>query len=971
MQLPFLQRLIHQSPPESLTDRLTYTAYDELLIIDLRSRTFTSRFHTDGKFFSPVLGNSYIMLLNYIRHHMVHPEDQAAYLALNDPETMPERFAAADPPDLLSGVIRYLALDGNWHRMEHLLLHGPRYGLPEGTVYLYLYDVQTVLDRETGQHQSFFSADRLMDQMPGMLTENAFFSMAQERLSVQGSRWCMVAVDIKHFKLFKDMNGQEKGDTLLIRFADILNRLSQSVDGLAGYRGQDDFCLFVPFDNSLIEHLFNELKGAINDLSSTSGFFPILGISMVEDSNETALDLFNRAALTAEEIKDDLQFHIRVYDPQVHERHVEEFKLLTDFQNAIRDGEISFYLQPQCHVQTGRIVGAESLSRWIRPDGTFISPAVFVPVLEKYDIVTHLDTYIWESVCSWLRRIMDRGLTPVPVSVNVSRIDIFSLDVPGFLLSLTQKYNLPVRLLKVEITESAYVNDADRVLHAIAELRANGFQVLMDDFGSGYSSLNMLGTVNMDVIKLDAQFLHFNVGTEQKSINILESIINMTTTLTTPIIVEGVDTQEMVQYLTDMGCRYMQGFYFYRPMPVDCFESLLSHPEKLDLRGFQRPTHDQMHTREFLDSNIYSDAMLNNILGPVCFYAVKDENIDIIRFNQQFLNLITLDADMMEERRNHIQNFFYAEDMPKFFAMLKQAAEDRINGANGLFRIYKPNGTLFWMQLHVYYLRQDEQDRSIFYGSARDMTELQYINADLPGGYFRCALDQAFTLRYTSKTFLEMLGCTQEDIHALYADSLAAIIHPDDLPGIREQSKKIRQGKASSLPPYRVRHKDGHYLYVIEQSRLTDIYGEICWQSVMIDITEVMTLRNRMHLLEQYSSECIVFIRCDHDDRLAEAVVYGLEAAFGMNQDDFIRALNHGEIRMVSESGRQISLQSLSEEEDPAPLNGLYILSLPNGKHVRTHLRFSRILSAHSDVDFILSFSPASLASETKEDAHG
>ena len=185
------------------------------------------------------------------------------------------------------------------------------------------------------------------------------------------------------------------------------------------------------------------------------------------------------------------------------------------------------------------------------------------------------------------------------------------------------------------------------------------------------------------------------------------------------------------------------------------------------------------------------------------------------------------------------------------------------------------------------------------------------------------------------------------------------------------ESEEILAGNLQDVSPFRVLSRDGTYLYMIDQSRVTDQYGVPCWQSVMIDITEVMTLRNRMHLLEQYSSECIVFIRCDHDDRLAEAVVYGLEAAFGMNQDDFIRALNCGEIRMFSESGRQISLRSLSEEEDPAPLNGLYILSLPNGKRVRTHLRFSRILSAHSDVDFILSFSPASLASETKEDAHG
>ena len=236
----------------------------------------------------------------------------------------------------------------------------------------------------------------------------------------------------------------------------------------------------------------------------------------------------------------------------------------------------------------------------------------------------------------------------------------------------------------------------------------------------------MLRTVNVDVIKLDAQFLRFSIGEEQKGIHILESIINMIKSLSIPLIVEGVDSPALVHYLKDVGCHYMQGFHFYRPMPSEQFEALIALPGNTDPHGIALMHHEQLHIREFLDSNIYSDAMLNNILGPVAFYARKDDNVDIVRFNSQFLHLITIGADVMEERRFGIQGFFYPDDRPKFFDMLTAAEKDSINGAEGLFRIYLPDGGIFWMYLRVYYLRE-ENGRQLFYGSARDMTEIMVL----------------------------------------------------------------------------------------------------------------------------------------------------------------------------------------------------------------------------------------------------
>ena len=728
---PFLDALIANSPRNNIIPLLKLTPYDELMVIDLAAGAYKSLYHSDGKYFLPILDGTYRQLMEYVSANMVHPDDRDAQHTLMDSATMKSRLIKAEPKGILSDAIRVLWLDGQWHEMFHLLIGGAEFGIPEGQVYFYLYDVKDIRDREEGQHvNAAANAERLRGIMPDLLTESTFFALAQERILHLSGQWCMIAVDIKHFKLFKELNGQEKGDQLLVRFAEHIHDLSEFTGGLGCYRGQDDFGLMIPFDQGTIDRLFTTLQQEIDNLSGTSGFTPIFGISMIFDMETSALEQFNRAALTAEEIKDDLQFHIRIYDPDTHERHVEEFRLLADFQDSLKRGNITFHVQPQVNVDSGMIVGGESLARWQRQDGSYISPTVFVPILEKYGVITDLDAFVWEQVCIWLRHMIDSGIQPVPVSVNVSRINIFSLDVPAKLSELCAKYRLEHSLLEVEITESAYIEDDNRIKTAIAELREKGFRVLMDDFGSGYSSLNMLRNINVDIIKLDAQFLRFSINDEQKGINILESIISMTKSLSTPMIVEGVETPALVRYLKDMGCKYMQGFHYYRPMPPEQFEALISIPGNVDRRGIVLQRNKQLHVREFLEDSVYSDAMLNNILGPVVFYSRNRDNVDIVRFNAQFIHLIGLDSATMEVRRYHIQNYIVKEDQSKFLAMLDNAKKDRINGAKGLFRIYKPDESIFWMQLLVYYLR-DEGGQEVFYGSAMDMTEVMNLREQL------------------------------------------------------------------------------------------------------------------------------------------------------------------------------------------------------------------------------------------------
>lgn len=285
----------------------------------------------------------------------------------------------------------------------------------------------------------------------------------------------------------------------------------------------------------------------------------------------------------------------------------EEYHVITKFFQALSQHEVVFYLQPQCRASSGKIVGAEALARWIKPDGTVIPPDEFIPILEKRGLISDLDMYIWEEVCRWQRGWIDSGHTPLPVSINVSVADILHTDLPKFFENLTDRYSLERKLIKIEITESSYISNTTLVRDTVHSLREKGFTVLMDDFGSGYSTLNMLKNLNIDIIKLDAQFLRMDESNEEKSIRILESVTNMTKTIGVPIIAEGVETEKQKDFLLDLGCRYIQGYYFYKPMPAADYERLITNPELIDTSGIRFKSNQQFRLRELLDNNIYSD----------------------------------------------------------------------------------------------------------------------------------------------------------------------------------------------------------------------------------------------------------------------------------------------------------------------------------------------------------------------------
>ncbi len=421
------------------------------------------------------------------------------------------------------------------------------------------------------------------NELTGLHREAVFYVLGKKLLREHPKGWCVIAMDLEHFKLFNEWYGREAGDRLLAAIGERLAGAETRNGGIACYLGQDDFALLVPYDREKIRRLFDSIHELVVRQGTSMGFMPAFGICMA-DGDASVEELYDRALQASQHAKEDYHRRIRVFEEAMYKKTEQDYRILSDFQLALKNHELYIQLQPQCELASGKIVGAESLVRWCRADGAVIQPTEFVPVLEQYGFVSDLDQFVWEEVCVWQRKWIDGGHTPLPVSVNVSQIDILTIDVPEYFENLVKKYGLPPDVIKIEITESAYVGDS-AVTDTVRRLREKGFLVLMDDFGSGYSSLNMLRSLNVDIIKLDAQFLRMN-NDDRKGVHILQSIVGMAKSLEAPIIVEGVETEEETEFIKSLGCRYVQGYHFYRPMAVPDFEKLIGNEGNIDTGGF-------------------------------------------------------------------------------------------------------------------------------------------------------------------------------------------------------------------------------------------------------------------------------------------------------------------------------------------------------------------------------------------------
>ncbi|MDU8005845.1 MAG: GGDEF domain-containing phosphodiesterase [Eggerthella sp.] len=581
----------------------------------------------------------------------------------------------------------------------------------------------------TGFARVSIEAPRI-DAATGLLGKEAFFDEAAAYLRHSGARdVSIVCFDVDHFKLFNDLHGLDCGDELL-RYLGRALALRFSPDGAQPLArlAADTFALCATGIRP------ERVERILVDISSEcpNGIDAIVraGVYRIEDPASPVSIMCDRAVIALRTVKGSYFDRVALYDPGMREALVLEREVVAGVESALREDRIELFLQPKCNIRTGKTVGAEALARWRHPERGIVAPGEFIPLIERNGLVRSLDLRVWEKTAAWIRGLIDEGVQPVPVSVNVSRADIYLVDVAAELHALVERYGIEPSLIEVEITESAYSERPDRIVAAFDELAERGFTVLMDDFGSGYSSLNMLKDINVDVLKIDMRFLDRD---DRRSKDIMESVIRMARWLDLPVIAEGVETREQVNFLLDVGCSYAQGYYYARPMEAAAFEALLTDGSKVQheqcaLQDARRPILD---FRDLLHENTISDRMLSSIIGSVALYSYADGDLRLIRGNEAYRRLIATLGEGVNgaEEGGSLLPFVHDEDRDALVA----AAEETVRSCpdDGVEVVVRRMGTngCHWHKMRLFHLNTTNGSATV-YGSVTDVTErMEYMEA--------------------------------------------------------------------------------------------------------------------------------------------------------------------------------------------------------------------------------------------------
>lgn len=413
------------------------------------------------------------------------------------------------------------------------------------------------------------------DRLTGLFSKEYFNEKVRETLAKNpDKRYDLICSDIENFKLINDIYGVPSADRLLCAIADLFNKRT-SIWGVCCRLNADQFACMIEHRIEYTDELFSHLLAEINAHTEVKNIVIKWGVYPINNDDASVEQMLDRALLAAQSIKGQYGTYFAIYDDNLRRQMLHVQAITDSMESALAEKQFEIYLQPKYRIHDGALIGAEALVRWHHPEWGYQSPADFIPLFEKNGFITKLDQYVWDLVCEVLKKWDQRGFPSFPISVNVSRADIYHEDIAELLLDAVRRHGLTPQRLHLEITESAYTESTGQIIETVARLRKLGFKIEMDDFGSGYSSLNMLSKLPVDILKLDMKFLHSEIDLPAHK-GVMQFIINLARMLKLVVIAEGVETEEQLSRLREIDCDCVQGYYFARPMPVEAFENLIT-----------------------------------------------------------------------------------------------------------------------------------------------------------------------------------------------------------------------------------------------------------------------------------------------------------------------------------------------------------------------------------------------------------
>lgn len=577
------------------------------------------------------------------------------------------------------------------------------------------------------------------DTLTGLYNKEYFYRYAEQFDHLhRGMDMDAIVVDVNHFHMLNERFGAAYGDEVLRRIGEKVQEMVSDTGGIVCRREADTFMIYCPHGKDYQAILENASVGLAGDDSANNRVRLRMGVYAEVDKTLEIARRFDRAKMAADTVRNSFTKTIGIYDNKMHEKELYAEQLIEDFQAAITGKQFKVFYQPKFDVrpEIPVLASAEALVRWQHPTLGMISPGVFIPLFENNGLIQTLDHYVWREAAAQIRRWRDDFGLAVPVSVNVSRIDMYDPRMIDTLWEILQENELDAGELLLEITESAYTQDSQQIIEKVNLLRSMGFKIEMDDFGTGYSSLNMISSLPIDALKLDMQFIR-NAFSGRKDTRMLEIIIDIADYLEVPVIAEGVETEEQLIALKAMGCDLVQGYYFSRPVPAEEYERfVIERKNRGDVEAGEFSRVRRLGTEEHAFGRI-AYALSR---GFESIYYVDAINNHYVEFGSEGryedLQIRRSGEDFFEQVKREIPQIVFLADQKRVgMCMEKEALLEQLAGLHSYsltYRLVKDNEPVYYRMKAV--RAENGEGRHIIIGISNidaEITEEEKMEAEI------------------------------------------------------------------------------------------------------------------------------------------------------------------------------------------------------------------------------------------------
>ncbi|MCR4748376.1 MAG: GGDEF domain-containing phosphodiesterase [Lachnospiraceae bacterium] len=567
--------------------------------------------------------------------------------------------------------------------------------------------------------------DKHLDALTRIYTKDYFIehagSMFRENPETD---FCIVEFEVNRLSMINDMYGLGEGDRVLKTIAKVLLEIFNEVELSLVCRVQSDtFAFACPYDKENLETYINGIEDNLKQLSSNLSVDLLMsfGVYVVCDKRLSILSMIERANLALRSVKGNYIQHVGYFTESMRDKAVEETEITAKMNAALINNEFKIFFQPKHSLDDERVVGAEALVRWITPEKGVVSPEKFIPLFEENGFIMKLDAYVWEETCRFIKENQEKGIEVPPISVNVSQVDLYNPHLVDTLVGLTRKYAIDPKMLKLEFTESAYTESTQQMLGIMDKFHEHGMEIDMDDFGSGYSALNVLKDVPVDGLKIDLKFLSkTNEDNSGKAKRILAAVIHMAKWLGIPAIVEGVETIDQVDHLKSLGCTMVQGFYYARPMPESEFVKYIKTKSTRVKLETERPFDEVVINPDEWWENVGSDCepILEMNTCHILFDRGVGDELGVIRASDSLYEIIG-GRERFFNKPFTFDTIVDEDDRKRFFEMF-----DEINDYHSIGKSIcrlELDGQVIWADFKIRLLEKNE-DHRVFFAVVDDVT---------------------------------------------------------------------------------------------------------------------------------------------------------------------------------------------------------------------------------------------------------